>query len=457
MTTNIKQPLPTRVFPFTWFFLKKHPGFILVSILTSIIWSAEISISPYLLKIIIDGVNNNANTPMLLWSAISIPVIIYASISLIMNITFRIWGYAGLRLFPELREKAVSAIYFYLCQHSYRYFQEHFSGTLAHKLGDISNGIEHVIQIPNTVFIPRMLAVFFAVGMLMLVQPIFAAVLLIWLIIFVSTTIIYAKYTEEAALDFSESTTQFGGQMNDGITNIITTKIFANEKFEYQRILKGLHNITAKDRKMQWRMQISHFIQGIMVFFLMVAMLYFLIQQRLLGNVTVGDFAFVLSLSVMFTFQIWDLGQQFVNFTKERSRCQQALNVLLLPHEIPDKKHAKAIPIEHGLIEFRAVKFNYKSDRGLFDGLSVTIQPGEKVGLVGYSGGGKSSFIRLIMRLYEVEGGQILIDGHKIEAFTKENLRAQIAMIPQEPEMFHRTILENICYGRLNATEAEVI
>lgn len=457
MKKSTRQPLPTRVFPFTWLFLKKYKGSLVIFLITAIIWSGDLSIAPYLLKLIIDGANSTANTPLLLWTTIAVPVAIYASLSLLLNLTFRVWGITVLRLFPAIRESAISAVYFYLCQHSYRYFQEHFSGTLANKLSDLSNGLEPVIQLPNTVFIPRAMAAAFAVGMLTLVQPIFGLVLLVWLTVFVIITVIYAQYTENAALEFSEASTQFSGQMNDGITNIITTKIFANEKYECQRILKGIHHITVKDRLMQWRMQVSHFVQGLLVTVLIIALLYLLISQRMLGLVTVGDFAFVLSLAVMFTFQIWDLGQQYVHFTKELSKCQQALNVLLIPHEIPNKSHAENITIQQGAIEFRDVHFRYNNDKGLFDHLSVTIKPGEKVGLVGYSGGGKSSFIRLIMRLYELESGQILIDGHPIEAFTKESLRSQIAMIPQEPEMFHRTILDNIRYGRLNASEDEVI
>ena len=208
---------------------------------------------------------------------------------------------------------------------------------------------------------------------------------------------------------------------------------------------------------MQWRVQISHLVQGVLVFLLMVAMLYLLINERLAGRVTVGDFAFVLSLTVMFSFQIWDLGQQFVHFTRELSKTRQAMKVLLLPHEIYNREYATPKTIQHGTIEFSDVCFTYNDDRGLFRNLSVTIKAGEKVGLVGYSGGGKSSFIRLIMRLFEVESGQILIDGHPIQSFTKENLRSQIAMIPQDPELFHRTIRENICFGKLNATEAEII
>ena len=165
-------------------------------LITAIIWSAEISLSPYLLKLIIDGANKTENTPALLWATIGIPVVIYASISLIMTIVFRIWSYVVLRLLPALREEIVSSVFYYLSRHSYRYFQEHFSGTLASKLSDLYNGIEQLIQIPNTVFIPRFLAVIFAAGTLTLVQPVFGMILFIWMVVFVIVTIIYAKYAE---------------------------------------------------------------------------------------------------------------------------------------------------------------------------------------------------------------------------------------------------------------------
>jgi ATP-binding cassette subfamily B protein len=144
----------------------------------------------------------------------------------------------------------------------------------------------------------------------------------------------------------------------------------------------------------------------------------------------------------------------------------------MTPTEITDAKDAATLKCEHGKIQFKTVQFHYHGsqqvlDTGiaadtavpdiLFQNKSITIAAGQKVGLVGYSGGGKSTFVNLILRFYDVTAGAILIDGQDIRTVTQDSLRANIAMIPQDPSLFHRSLLDNIRYGRINATDTEVI
>jgi ATP-binding cassette subfamily B protein len=135
----------------------------------------------------------------------------------------------------------------------------------------------------------------------------------------------------------------------------------------------------------------------------------------------------------------------------------QGLTVALAPLDIQDKPDATELRVTKGQITFDNVGFHYKGSEPLFTNKSVTIDPGQKVGLVGYSGGGKTTFSNLILRLYDVTDGRILIDGHDIRDVTQDSLRANIGMIPQDPSLFHRTLMENIRYGRDSATDAEVI
>lgn len=133
------------------------------------------------------------------------------------------------------------------------------------------------------------------------------------------------------------------------------------------------------------------------------------------------------------------------------------MNALVIPHDIKDKSNASQLVVTQGRIEFSKVKFHYQGGYSLFQNKSVTIEPGQKVGLVGYSGSGKSTFVNLILRLYEVVDGQILIDGQNLAEVTQESLRQAIAMIPQDPTLFHRSLMDNIRYGRTDATDEEVI
>lgn len=137
--------------------------------------------------------------------------------------------------------------------------------------------------------------------------------------------------------------------------------------------------------------------------------------------------------------------------------CNQALSIIQQPHEVIDSPNARPLQVTRGEIQFDRVFFQYANNKPLFKNLEIKINPGEKVGLVGYSGGGKSTFIKLILRLIDIQSGNILIDNQGITEVTKHSLRTQIGTIPQEPELFHRTIMENIKFARMDASDEDVI
>ncbi len=182
-----------------------------------------------------------------------------------------------------------------------------------------------------------------------------------------------------------------------------------------------------------------------------------LIYSSMHNMVSPGDFALVLMLSIAFMWSVNDIGKQMQRFAKVVGTCNQALSFIRIAHEITDVPNAPALVVNRGEIKFDHVAFKYNNNKSLFKNLNITLRPGEKVGLVGYSGGGKSSFIKLILRLMDVQSGNILIDNQNIRGITEESLRKQIGTIPQEPELFHRTIMENIRFAKPDASDEEVI
>jgi ATP-binding cassette subfamily B protein len=153
----------------------------------------------------------------------------------------------------------------------------------------------------------------------------------------------------------------------------------------------------------------------------------------------------------------WFTMSQVDEFHQAVGKCKQSLSYLIIPHEIKDKEDAQNLLMTKGQIHFSNVKFHYKGTEPLFQKKSVSIDGGQKVGLVGYSGSGKSTFVNLILRLYDVTEGHIFIDSQDIRDVTQESLHKQIAMIPQDPTLFHRSVMENIRYGRIEATDEDVI
>lgn len=173
--------------------------------------------------------------------------------------------------------------------------------------------------------------------------------------------------------------------------------------------------------------------------------------------VTIGDFTFVISLSISILWNLWFLASQFVSFSEQIGLCKQALSIIREPHEIIDASDAKPLVVSNGKIQFLNVTFHYDEGAHLFRNKNIVIEGGEKVGLVGFTGSGKSTFVNLILRLFEVESGEIIIDDQNINHVTQESLRKKIALIPQDISLFHRTLMENIRFGNTKATDKEII
>lgn len=416
------------------------------------------SLTPYLLKVIVDNVVQYSHNQAQLLHSIILPAVFYAAMSLIVNLNFRFYDYVNLQLYPYLRATIEKDLLQYLLHHSYTFFHNNFSGALTKKITDLMENIEPLVTIPNEWFYPRVFAALIASGTLfVVVHPIFGIILFVWAIIFVLLSYFAAKKAENYSRSFSENISKLSGSVSDSVSNVMSVKLFNNVQHEISTIDGILDKVVASDRKLSWFNLKINLLQGIGASILIGAMLLMLIMGLQKGWVSAGDFALVLMLSVSFTWGVHDMGKQMQRYSKVVGTCNQALSIIRQPHEIEDLPDATALNIHQGEIRFQEVSFHYENRVNLFKNMSVTIKPGEKVGLVGYSGGGKSTFIKLILRLLDIQQGYIFIDNQDIKKVSQGSLRAQIATIPQEPELFHRTIMDNIRFARVDASNEEII
>lgn len=451
--------LPTTLPQFIWKYLKNRKLYLAGFIFIAIIWAIEMSLSPYLLKLIIDGVVRNPQNTANMLAAVLVPVVIYFSMSIVMNLTFRFHDYLNLRLFPEISAAIDRDMFLYLMNHSYTFFQNHFAGSLARKIFDMAQGVERIISTIKVAVFPRIIALILSsAALFILVKPIFGVILFVWTLIFVYTSYLVTSGSEKIARQEAEESARLGGVMVDSVSNAISTKLFSNITYEVSNLDKYVKALINVERKLMWKNLKANFIQGCFVSILIGLMLVFLLHGRIHGYVTPGDFAFVLALSISFILSLEDIRQRMLEFTKVVGTCNQALTYIRVPHEITDVPNAKPLKVSKGQIKFENVIFKYPNvNRELFNRLNITIQPGEKVGLVGYSGGGKSTIIKLILRLLDAQSGCVLIDNQNVKEITEYSLRKQIGAIPQEPELFHRSIMENIRFAKPDASDEEVM
>lgn len=246
------------------------------------------------------------------------------------------------------------------------------------------------------------------------------------------------------------------GKMVDSISNIVNVRLFARHANENRYIHQGIKNAVQKDRAMQAKIIKMRLFWDVSIIALVSLNLFILLHMYSENLVTIGDFTFVIALSIGILWNLWFIAGQFVSFSEQIGVCRQALSIISQPHEIVDAVDAKPLIISKGEIKFHDVTFHYDEGARLFKNKNVVIEAGQKVGLVGFSGSGKSTFVNLILRLFEVESGEITIDDQNINQITQQSLREKIALIPQDITLFHRSLMENIRFGNTMATDEEI-
>ncbi|CAM3123429.1 ABC transporter ATP-binding protein [Legionella steigerwaltii] len=436
--------------------IKPYSVYVIGLLLTAAYWGINNALSPYVLKLIIDKVAAFSGDKSALFDAIKPYVIVYITLWVLIAVDMRLSDWLRLKLFPYLRYDLVNNMFAYLNQHSHRFFQNNFAGSLSNKISDMTAG---TIAIFTTIddAAAQIVGLIIAIISMLIVQPIFALILLIWAITFLGIAIVYFKPVQDLSNFFATSKTTLVGKIVDSISNITNLRLFSRAAFENQVIRNATQDTTDKDQIMQWTILKMRSYWDLSIIVLIAVNLYVLVVMYSKNQVSIGDFSFVISLSISIFYNLWYLASQFVHFAEELGKCKQALTLISEPHEITDKPNAQPLTVTQGRIEFKNVSFHYDEGAHLFKNKSIVIEPGQKIGLVGLSGSGKSTFVNLILRLFDVESGQILIDGKNIRDVTQESLRENIAMIPQDVTLFHRTLMENIRYGHIDATDAEVV
>jgi ATP-binding cassette subfamily B protein len=247
------------------------------------------------------------------------------------------------------------------------------------------------------------------------------------------------------------------GKIVDSVTNIMNAKLFARRDYE-KAYLEGYLNLEVKSaRDTFWFMERIRWFQFIAAMLLMLGIIGYALKIWSEHGMTVGEFAMSSSLSLMIIEQARGLSRRFLEFFEYVGNINDGVSIIVRPHEVIDQSNATPLRDTKGAIQFDHIDFSYAEGKPVFKNLNITIHSEEKVGLVGFSGSGKSTLLNLMLRLFEPQAGNIMIGNQDIQNVSQESLRAEIAMIPQDPMLFHRTLMENIRYGRLDATDEEVI
>jgi len=278
----------------------------------------------------------------------------------------------------------------------------------------------------------------------------------VWTIVFLAFNFYLVKRKQHLSFAVANAGSESKGKMVDTVSNIATVHANASHKYELNFVGGFLEEYRKKHLKSWIASEWILFINGLLLALFVFGMLSITVLAMKNSNVTLGSLVLIISMTVSLMQALFFIGHKMTDAIDDYSQIEEGLRELIVPYSITDKVGAKKLSKSKGHIVFKDVSFKF-GKTVLFKDFSLEVKAGEKIGIVGVSGAGKTTLTDLLLRNHDVSGGAITMDGHDVRNVTRESLRKQIAFVPQDVSLFHRTVLENIRYGNLKASDSQVV
>jgi ATP-binding cassette subfamily B protein len=426
---------------------KAAHGFIIGAVVAAVLCSV---LTQYGVKFLVDSLA--AGAPAGVWFAVALVASLIAADNLLWRVASWIASITFVKVTGDLRRD----LFRHLTGHAHSYFTDRLPGMLTSRVTAASNALYAIESMFISNVLPPCLATAAAIGLVCTISIQMSAVLSV-----LAGSLIIALFRLAAAgkplhHSFADKAAVVDGEMVDVIGNMSLVKAFCALGREHARFDATIdQELVARSRSLLYleRLRLTH---AVVTVACAIGILVWAISLWQRGLATTGEVVLACTLGLSVLHATRDLAVALVDVTQHVARLSEALATLLLPHAIRDCAGATPLVRSGSVVEFRNVSFDYPEGRRVFADFSLRIQSGQKVGLVGPSGSGKSTLLALLQRSYDVQRGQILIDGQDITAVTQDSLRASTAVVPQDIALFHRSILENIRYGRPDASDEAV-
>jgi len=345
----------------------------------------------------------------------------------------------------------------HVIHHSYGFFSNTFTGSLVQRINRFSRAFERLYDTFVFNFIPLLVQIIGTVIIVYFQEKIIALIILIWVVLTMLCNYFFSRWKVKYDIASATADSATTALLADSMTNQYAVSSFVGADYEALSF-KDVSNKQARATILTWQLSnIMDAVQGAFWVLIEFFVFYYAIRYWQMNLVSVGTFVLIQAYIIGLGQRLWDFGRIIRNVYEGYADSSEMVSTLNLPHEIKDLKNAKPLVIKKRSINFNHVSFAFANKRPVLKDISLRISSGEKIALVGPSGAGKSTIVRLIMRLYNLKQGTIMIDGEDIQKVTLASLRSAISIVPQDPVLFHRSLLDNIRYGRRDATNEEVI
>ena len=442
-------------FSFVWKYLKKFKwAFLLLSLCIVVSQSAHTA-EPYILaKIynIVAGEQANDNY----WKDIVFFATVLAALLCTTIVISESSFFILAKILPKIKTMVVRDTFEYVNKQSIAYFVNEMTGNISHKVNILANNatdfISYCFEVLHMIFRLGATIIF-----LTWVSFYYTILIVLWLLLISFVSMRLGKIRRYWGKETGRLSSIANGAVVDSISNYSEIKSFANFNFEKINLLKALRQLRKAETKEKKIMGYTRIAQMMVSNLSFVGFIFFSIYMLKIGEIDTTQFIFVNGLFFNVSYTVFNMSWAYNNVSRMLGNVISALETLAVDPEIVDDKNAIKLQVKKANIVFDNVSFAYPNRDVLFDKLNLKIKAGEKVGLVGLSGSGKSTFIKLISRYYDVQSGGIKINNHDIRKVTQESLHKNIATIPQDVCLFNRTLMENIRYGDVKADDKQVV
>jgi len=444
--------LPSRPLAFLWRYVRARPwhfGGLLALVVSASVCAVAVQ---YGMKLLVDamaqsgGNRGAANVWLPLW--------LFLGLIVMENVFWRLGGWLGCRTVVASCVDIRVDLFQYLTGHPMRYFNEHFAGSLGNRISAVGQAAGTIYGGLAWKVVPPIVDFLGAVVVLLTVDWRMALALVLFVLLVALLITGFGIRGRGKHQRFAAQAARVGGELVDAVSNVWTIKAFSARDREAERLAQEI-GFEARAQRRSWMyLEKARVMHDICLSLMAGGMLVWAIRSWIGGEVTAGDVVLVSALTFRILHGSRDLALALVDTTQQVGAIADTLRIINQPHGLEDPE--PALTLEEGDIDFEHIRFAYPERAPVFEDFSLRIPAGQSVGIVGASGSGKSTLLALLQRLDDVHTGQILIDGQDIRQVSQDSLREKIAVVPQETALFNRSILENIRYGRPEASDEEV-
>jgi len=449
-TENYSGDIPNKPWGFMWYVSQPYKWWFFLTVI--IVVSAAIlnQSTSYLYKLIVDAAEAGKSNEVVFY-ALLYPAAIFA-----VQLLFRLSSVTGIRYLTPVMKHCSDVLTEYTLQHSQLYYANRFSGSILTKFGNVVGGIGQMIPDFFWNILGSFTSFVVAFAFMLTVDMYVAGIFLVLVVVMVVLNWRLSPKKRSLSRDHAAARSKLVGRTADVLTNVSAARQYVGLRHELFH-LKELTTGRLEAHQRTWKYsEKTRLVNSLVLFLATGSMFYILVNSWQAGDATTGDLVLILTLVSQVAYNLTTIGKIFDSFSQAFGEMEEGLEDIFVDHEIVDKPNAQDLATTQGGITFAGTTFAY-DQQTIFHNLNLDIKPGERVGLVGPSGAGKSTLVSLLLRQHDLTSGAILIDKQNIAEVTQDSLRSNIALVPQEPMLFHRTIAENIMYGKPDATYEEMV